>query len=229
MKKLLSIIAILGFVQFSGLMAQDGTYDNRGGLGLKGGLTFSTIGFNNEDAETHKNRFRVGGTAGLGYEFGTEGVFAFELGLMYDLRGTKEEVRLSGGNEIVQKNYLHYISMPANFKFYIGDNFNVHFGPYVAVLAGGKSRFELVNTNGEVIETRDFKITGDDAQDLAGNDYLRKFDAGLQAGIEFISDGGIGIGTNFSKGIVDITRDEHFLGRGYASTTEISVYMIFRL
>lgn len=221
-------MAIIGLISLSGLQAQN--EDNgKGGFGFKGGLTFSTVGFNYEDAETQKNRFRIGGTAGFGYEFATQGTFAFEMDLLYDLRGTKEEVSLLGGNEIVQKNYLHYLAIPANFKFYFGDNFNIHFGPYAAVLAGGKTKYQLIDSNGEVLETRNYKITGEEAQDLAGNDYVRRFDAGLQGGLEFVSDGGIGIGTNFSKGFVDITYDSHALGKGNATTTEISLYMIFRL
>lgn len=224
MKKIIIVLIAIGIFTLPAAQAQN----SKGGPGVKGGLTFSTVGFDNEDAETHKNRFRIGGTAGLTYEFATEGFFAFELAALYDLRGTKEEARLVGGNEIVQRNYLHYISMPANFKFYIGDNFNIHFGPYAAGLVGGKARFELKNTNGEVVKSKDFKIVGDDAQDAQGDNYLRRFDAGLQAGIEFISDKGIGIGSEFSKGIIDITHDDHVLGNGYATTTEINVYMIFK-
>lgn len=228
MKKFIYAIAILSLIGLPGLHAQDDD-NGKGGFGLKGGMTFSTIGFNNEDAMTQKNRFRIGGTAGFGYEWATAGTFAFELELLYDLRGTKEVSELIGGNEIVNKNYLHYISLPSNFKFYIGDNFNIHFGPYVAVLVGGKTRYQLMDSNGEVLETDDYKITGEKAQDLEGDDYLKKIDAGLQAGIEFVSNGGIGIGTNFSKGLVDITHDNHVYGKGYASTTEINLYLIFRL
>lgn len=228
MKKLIYSFVILSLISLTGLHAQ-GDKNGKGGFGIKGGLTFSTIGFNNESAMTHKNRFRVGGTAGFGYEWATRGTFAFEMDLLYDLRGTKEVSRLAGGNEIVQKNYLHYIAFPGNFKFYIGDNFNIHFGPYVAVLAGGKSRFQLMDNSGEVLETRNFRITGDEARDLEGNDYLKRWDAGLQAGLEFVTNSGVGIGTDFSKGLVDITHDNHLLGSGYASTTEISLYVFFRM
>lgn len=228
MKKIIYSIAILSLISLTGLQAQNDD-NGKGGFGIKGGLTFSTVGLEYEDAMEQKNRFRVGGMAGFGYEFATAGTFAFETDLLYDLRGTKEEISLIGNNEIVQKNYLHYLSIPVNFKFYIGDNFNIHFGPYVAALMGGKTKYQLIDGNGEVLETRNFKITGEEAQDNAGNDYVRRFDAGLQAGLEFVSDGGIGIGTNFSKGVVDITYDEHALGKNNATTTEINLYLIFRL
>ncbi|MEZ5002924.1 MAG: porin family protein [Chitinophagales bacterium] len=222
---LFSLLFLAGFTMAN---AQESETNSKGGFGMKGGLTFSTIGFDYEDASTQKNRFRIGGTAGFSYEMATPGFFAFEIGTLYDLRGTKEEINLVNGNEIVQKNYLHYITVPANFKFYIGDNFNIHFGPYVAGLAGGKTKFNLMNNNGEVIETKSYSITGEQAEDLDGDDYLKRVDAGLQAGLEFVSDKGIGVGSRFSKGLVDITNDKHIYGNGNATTTEVNVYMLFR-
>jgi hypothetical protein len=228
-----SILMIL--FGFNTLSAQDDyTYsstddETHGGFGIKGGLAISTIGFNFEDAETHKNRFRLGGTGGFGYETKSSGVFGFEIEALYDLRGTKEVYDLAGGNKVVQKNYLHYIQVPASFKFYIGNNFNINVGPYGAVLVGGKTKYTLFDINDEILESDSYKITGEEAQDGAGNDYLNKFDFGLQAGLEFVSDGGVGVGSKFSKGLADITNDDHLLGGKYASTTEISVYMFFRL
>ncbi len=224
---LTAIICLIFIFGFTTAKAQ--TDKTHGGFGVKGGLTFSTIGFNNEDASSHKNRFRVGGTAGISYEIPTDGFFTFEIDALYDLRGTKEEATLPGGNEITQKNYLHYISFPASFKFYIGDNFNVNFGGYGAALAGGKARYTLRSENGEVVNNKDFKLTGEKAEDINGNTYLKRYDAGLNFGIEFVSDKGIGVGSRFSKGLVDITNDDHLIGNGNATTTEVNLYMIFRL
>lgn len=221
-------ICLVFLFGFTTAKAQSGE-KTKGGFGVKGGVALSTIGFNNEDASEHKNRFRVGGTAGLSYEVPSAGFFAFEIDALYDLRGTKEEATLLGGNEIVQKNYLHYISFPASFKFYIGDNFNLNFGPYAAALAGGKAQYTLYSPSGEVVEEKDFKLTGQKAEDINGNTYLKKFDAGLHFGLEFISDSGIGVGSSFSKGLVDITHDDHIIGNGNATTTELNIYMLFRL
>jgi len=236
MKKLniLSGLTILLFLLgVNPLMAQDGTYytddATHGGFGIKGGLTISTIGFDYESAETHKNRFRLGGTGGFGYETKSSGVFAFEIEALYDLRGTKEVYELAGGNKVVNKNFLHYIQIPASFKFYIGDNFNINVGPYGAALVGGKTKYTLLNADGDEVDSKSYKITGEEAQDAEGNDYLNKFDFGLQAGLEFVSNSGVGVGSKFSKGFADITNDDHLLGDKYASTTEISVYMFFRL
>lgn len=228
MKHFLLLLITIGLLFTPKLNAQEYDTVEKGGFKVKGGITLSTIGFDNEDAETQKNRFRIGGMAGLSYEIAAEKVFGFELGLLYDLRGTKEEAKLIGGNELVQRNYLHYLSIPADFKFYIGDNFNIHFGPYAAVLLGGKTKYTLYNNSGEILEEKDYKITGDDAQDFEGDDYLKRIDAGLQFGVEFITDGGFGVGSNFSKGLVDITNDKHIFGKGNATTTEINIYMLFR-
>jgi hypothetical protein len=235
MKKfnIITVLAIfLALFGVNPLMAQDYSSSSdteHGGFGIKGGLAISTIGFDFETAETHKNRFRLGGTGGFGYETKSSGVFGFEIEALYDLRGTKEVYNLAGGNKVVQKNYLHYIQIPASFKFYIGDNFNVNVGPYGAALVGGKTKYTLFDSNGDEVNSNSYKITGEEAQDADGDDYINRFDFGLQAGLEFVSNGGVGVGTKFSKGLADITNDDHLLGGKYASTTEISVYMFFRL
>ncbi len=211
----------------SPIKAQEGD-TKRGGFQIKGGPAFSTIGFNNEEASEHKNRFRVGGIFGVGYEARTKSFLAFEIEALYDLRGTKEEATLIGGNEIVNKNYLHYVQVPFSLKFYFGDNFNINAGVFGAGLLGGKTRFTLNDKNGNEVESRDYSLTGESAEDANGNDYLNRFDVGLNAGLEFVSDGGVGVGARFSKGLADITNDDHQLGRGYSSTTEVNAYVVFR-
>ena len=100
--KISILFSLLFLAGFTMTYAQEGESNSKGGFGMKGGLTFSTIGFDYEDASTQKNRFRIGGTAGFSYEVATPGFFAFEIGTLYDLRGTKEEINLVNGNEIVQ-------------------------------------------------------------------------------------------------------------------------------
>lgn len=220
----LTSIWTLGFSQ-----TEPDSKSGKGGFGIKGGPTFSTIGFDNEDARTQKNRFRVGGMAGFSYEAATEGSFAFEIDFLYDLRGTKQDAELPNGNELEIKNYLHYAHFPASFKFYIGDNFNIHFGGYASGLMAGKAKETIWSSSGEFVQSSDYSLTNDNAQDVSGNDYLKRVDAGVHGGIEFISNGGFGVGGRFSKGLVDITNDDHVFGSGNARTSEVSIYFIFRL
>lgn len=200
----------------------------KGGFGVKGGLAISTIGLETESAGNQKNRMRLGGTGGISYEVATEKSFAFDVEAIYDLRGTKEEK--NGG--ITYKNYVHYLSMPLSFKFYIGDVFNVNFGGYAGYAIGGKIKGEADSPLGEaalkLFLGEDMQIPYKDLDDSQGDEYLNKLDAGIHAGLEFVSKKGIGVGGRFSKGLVDITNDDHVLGGNNSLTTELSIYGIFR-
>lgn len=224
MKRIFIPIIALIILCNGNLKAQD---KNQGGFGIKGGVTVSTVALKNESASDQKNKFRFGGTAGFGYEIRAKKFFAFEIEAMYDLRGTKEEFRLFG-NSVVRKNYLHYISIPANLKFYFGHNFNIHFGGYIAPLIAGKVKFVARNNSNDIVVENSYSITGDEAKDPEGDEFLKRFDAGLQFGLEFVSNKGMGVGARFSKGLLDVTNDQHFSGNGYSTTTEISLYIIYR-
>ena len=193
-----------------------------GGLGLKGGLNLSTIGSGDEDFSDARNRFRLGGTAGIGYEIATDGTFAFEIEALYSLRGQRQKFEILG-NEATVKDYIHYVYFPASFKFYIGDVFNVHFGGYAGIAMAGKRKIE-----GAGIIDDSYSIFGDQAKDAQGDEYVNRLDGGIHAGVEFIGEKGIGVGTRGSIGLADITNDKHILGNGTARTGEISIYMIFR-
>jgi hypothetical protein len=219
------MLALLSFQQVS---VQAG---GAGGIGIKGGLTISTIGLDSESAETQKNKYRLGGTGGLSYEIATDGPFAFDVELIYDLRGTKivSDVDFFGnnvGNNVFQT-YFHYITVPASFKFYIGDVFNVNFGGYTAFLAGGKAKNVFTPNVGDQV-TSEHKIFDKDLE-IDGEELFNRFDAGIHFGLEFVSTKGFGVGTRFSKGLVNVNNEDHPLVSGRATTTEISVYGIVRL
>lgn len=201
-----------------------------GGIGLKGGLAISTLGNDSEDFSDARARFRLGGTGGLSYEFATPGTFAFDMEFLYDLRGAKNEFE-SGGAEVIAKDYLHYVNFPMALKFYIGDVFNIHFGGYVGVAVAGKRKIEGTLGLGpiEYNDGDEINLFGEDIQDAQGDDYMKRLDGGLLAGIEFVSTKGMGVGSRAYLGLADITNDDHVLGTERAMTAEISIYAIFRL
>jgi hypothetical protein len=203
-----------------------------GGIGIKGGLAISTLGNEDESFKDARARFRLGGTGGLSYEFATDGTFAFDVEMLYDLRGAKQKFSDSG-SEVVIKDYLHYINFPMSLKFYIGDVFNIHFGGYVGVAVAGKRKYEgTINIGGTTFTSdSEHDLFNDVLTDLdpQGDEYLKRFDGGILVGLEFIGEKGIGVGTRGYVGLADITNDDHFLGNKRSSTGEISVYAIFRI
>ncbi len=209
----------------------------KGGFGLKGGMAISTIGVGDESIADQKNRFRYGGTAGFSFEKATEKSFAFDLEVLYDLRGTKTESTFGVLGRSELQTYFHYLSVPISLKFYIKDVFNFHFGGYGAYAMGGKLNFKIYNSVGVVVAENEDNLFDERLEDLEGDSFFKRFDAGVHFGVEFVSKKGIGVGGRLSKGLVDITNDDFDIsfsgtpvlsGGENAHTTEISVYAIFR-
>lgn len=215
-------ILILTITLLSVAGYQESYAGGMGGLGLRGGLAISTIGNQDEDFSTARNRFRLGGTAGVGYEIATDGTFAFEIETLYSLRGQRQKFEVLN-NEVVVKDYLHYLYFPASFKFYIGDIFNIHFGGYAGVALAGKRKID-----GAGVLDGEGSLFGENIQDAQGDELFNRLDGGIFVGTEFIGEKGIGVGARGYMGLADITNDKHLLGDGTARTGEISVYMLFR-
>lgn len=220
---ILTIAVLVGMVGFQSSAMAGGA----GGFGIKGGLAISTIGTGDEDFSSAKNRFRLGGTGGFSYELATEGTFAFEVDLLYDLRGQKQEFDNFLGEGTV-KDYLHYLNLPLSMKFYIGDVFNLHFGGYVGAAIAGTRNIDGEDLLGNTIETKTDLFSADQ-QDAQGDDYLNRIDGGIHFGAEFVSTSGFGVGSRAYIGLADITNDAHQFGNGAARTAEVSVYAIIRI
>lgn len=202
-----------------------------GGFGLKGGLAISTLGTDDESFKDARARFRLGGTGGFSYEIASEGSVAFDMELLYDLRGSKQKFE-SGGADVVVKDFLHYLNVPLSLKFYIGDVFNIHFGGYFGVAVAGVRKIDGDLTLGGVMFEGESKtdLFGDGIKNIdpEKDDYLSRFDGGLHVGVEFVSESGFGVGGRGYIGLADITNDDHILGNRKASTAEISIYAIIR-
>lgn len=211
---------LLSFIGFQSQSFAGGA----GGFGIKGGLAISTIGTANEDFSAARNRFRLGGTGGFSYEVATPGTFAFEVDVLYDLRGTKQEFN-NGLGEGTVKDYVHYVNVPLSMKFYIGDVFNVHFGGYAGVAVAGARKIKGEDLFNNPIDQKSTLFT----EDPQGDKYLNRLDGGLHFGAEFVSTKGMGVGSRAYIGLADITNDKHLLGGGNARTAEVSVYAIFRI
>ncbi len=219
-----SIITIIVFTialcGFNNIATAGGT----GGIGLKVGPNISTFGTSDEDFSEAKNRFGLGVTVGLGYEFATESFFAFELEALYELRGYKQDIEVLNTQIGIAHTFTHFLKFPATAKFYIGDVFNIHVGGFVGVAVGGKILLEGQITN---VLDDEYDLFGSTI-DPQGDDYLNRLDGGIHLGFEFVSQKGFGAGARGYLGLADITNDAHVWGNGVARTGEISLYAIFR-
>ena len=66
-------------------------------------------------------------------------------------------------------------------------------------------------------------------KDINGEYALNRFDAGLNGGVEFISNGGFGVGARFQKGLMDITNKKYIVDDNkWVTNTGIQIYGIIR-
>lgn len=107
---------------------------------VKGGANFgSVIG---EDAPDDKSLF-VGFYLGIAKDFQLSKKIQFQPGMVYSLQGYRW-----GGNI---SNRFHFVQMPLNFMFNIGENGGIMAGPQLCVLTRAVSR--NVDTDGKYIMT----------------------------------------------------------------------------
>lgn len=227
--------------------ARDRDGDNPGGFGIKGGVGLSTISFGDpRDSEVElkndKNTWKLGGLAGISYEARMGRVFALDIEALFTNKGVKRTESFS--NALLDANYelktnLFTIDVPVLAKFYFGDNFNIYAGPYFSYILGAN-----VKTSGSVNGVSQSKESnnwyGNDYKDANGELPLKRYDIGANIGLEFVSNGGFGVGARFQKGFVDLTNDDYrgsitsndgWLPMGdnkFVSNTGIQIYGIFR-
>lgn len=225
--------------------AKDG--DNLGGFGIKGGVGFSTISFGDPkdsgmEFKDSKNSWKIGGLAGVSYEARMGKVFALDIEALFANKGVKRTETFSFLNQngdVSLKTNLFTLDVPVSAKFYFGDNFNIYAGPYFSYILGANVKTSgSWNGNNQSKETNNWY--GDDYKDVNGEYPLKRFDIGANIGLEFVTNGGFGVGARFQKGFVDLTNNDYkgsitendgWLPMGdnkFVSNTGIQIYGIFR-
>jgi hypothetical protein len=206
--------------------AQDNSssdYSDKSGFRLQGGVGISTLYFKNQDDnyDNLKTKIKVGGFAGVGYEKRFGKVFALQPELNYVNKGSKREFTdpPNGGQMSKVKLNMHMLEVPVLAKFYIGDNFNIYVGPAFSFLLGAKNKSTFFNPAGEKIgDDQSVNIMKDKYADADGNHYFNRFDVGLNAGLEFVTNKGFFVGGRIDQGFMDLTNDDY---KGYVGTDAI--------
>jgi hypothetical protein len=121
-------------------------------IGIKGGGNLSNLGTENAVVDKQTR---------AGYHIGFSGsydlaTFGIQPELLYSTQGG--EISLPG---LTYEEQYDYLSIPITLKFYIGSGFNVHFGPYFAILMKATQREtsgtdETVNNIDEFISNTDY-------------------------------------------------------------------------
>jgi hypothetical protein len=182
---------------------------NDGGFGLKGGIGLSSINIDNSSLSDAKNTMKLGGLLGVSYEkrFG-DGRFALDIEGLIANKGSQQKDEVLN-NKVTLKTNIFTVDVPVSAKIYFGDNFNIYAGPYVSYIFGARLKSEVVNSNGNKTTNESDDWFGEEFKDGNGNFPLNRFDAGVNIGLEFVTNKGFGVGARFNQGFMDITNDDY--------------------
>lgn len=196
--KMISLGAMLYFFMGLSTSQAQGNQDSDGPrIGIKGGVNFSTL--YTKDAD--KSKSRTGFNLGLFSKLPITNFLALQPELYFSTKGaevTYNDAFVDGTAEF----NLNYVEVPLLIVVDIADNFNVHFGPYAALLISGKVK------NGSNINLFDFEANIDP------DDY-NKLDAGIAAGAG-IDVGAVSLGARYNIGLTTVGKERSFLGTTYA-------------
>ena len=179
-------------------------------FGIKGGMNFSNL--LSKDAD--KTKILAGFNAGVFLKMPVSRFFAVQPELYYTTKGaevTYNNLLLDGTARFT----YNYIEVPLLLVVNITDNFNVHLGPYAAIMISGKvkneSNINLFNYE-ENIDTQDYN----------------RLDAGLTAGLG-VDFGLFGMGVRYNYGLTKVGKEQTFMGKTYiipdASNTVLNFYL----
>lgn len=181
-------------------------------FGVKGGFNISNLYSDDVDDEN----VLYGFNAGVYANFPVSDMISIQPELFYTTKGSEWEYNnafIDGSSKL----RLDYIQLPVLAKFYIGEHFNVHVGPYAAF---------LVNANVKSENNLDFAEVDEDLD----TDDFEKFDYGLSAGVEFAFDP-LTVGLRYDYGLSEIGKDQDYMGSNFpdAKNSLLNVYLAFKL
>jgi hypothetical protein len=170
LKRVFLVAALTGCL--SAAMAQEQQTTTESSLkpkfGIKGGVNLSNLYVDDVEDENMKVGVNVGVFAKLPVSRG----FSIQPELLYTSKGSKLRYNNIFGDGEYRFN-LNYVELPVLAVFNLGKNFNIHAGPYAALLTSANIK-RLDNESGDV----------DDIADL-DTDNFKRFDYGLVGGVGF--------------------------------------------
>ena len=206
------ISAMSAMMTYSSVSAQETTDVAK--FGIKGGINFSNL----STKEADKDKMLTGFNIGVFAKMPIAHAFAIQPELYYTTKGAQVTYNSTFVNGTAKFN-LNYIEMPLLLVMNVADNFNIHFGPYVAYMINGK----VTNESNATLFNFENNITTED---------YNRFEAGIAAGAGF-DFGAFSLGARYTYGLTKVGKQRTFLGTSYtfpdAQNGVASVYVSFSL
>jgi hypothetical protein len=178
------------------------------GFGLIGGVNIQNINGKNSDGDKLDNGVLTGFHAGININIPVAPDFYFQPGLLYSVKGSKNNFYSSEGTspgDFTTTTKLSYIEMPLNLLFRPklgGGHLLLGFGPYVAYGIGGSENTDLGTVSYERSVKYKSKVTS--LVDLVDNAYYRPFDAGANILFGYEMSMGVFLQLNAQLGLLKI-------------------------
>lgn len=185
MTKILKILTLSIAVSFASCITTELFAQMR--AGVKGGLNVSNLYVDEVDDENARFGFNLGFYG----QILSSDVFAIQPELLFSTKGSKIEY---GGNFFDQtvKYNLSYLDLPVLAVFKLGDDAEIHLGPYVSYLLGAN-----ISHDGDL---------GSGVDDI-DRDHLKSFDYGLSGGVG-LNFGNLQIGARYNYGLAKLEDSE---------------------
>lgn len=175
----------LALLTAAGFLAthEDVQAQSRVRTGIKGGLSASTLQFNEVDFTNRKER--IGFHAGVFTQIPVGSAFAIQPELLYVNKGASTDYRTLGQDSRASFN-LNYIDLPVLATLKLGDAVEIQAGPYASYLLNSN----VSNSGG---------ILGNSAINI-GADQFNRVDYGLAGGLN-IYFGQVLLGVRYTQGL----------------------------
>jgi hypothetical protein len=151
--------------------------------GVKGGLNVSNLYVDDVDDENA----RFGVNLGLFAQILSSDVFAIQPELLFSTKGSKIEYGGSFFDQTVKYN-LSYLDLPVLAVFKLGEDAEIHVGPYIGYLLAAN-----ISHDGDL---------GSGTDDI-DRDHLKSFDYGLSGGFG-LNFGNVQVGARYNYGLAKI-------------------------
>lgn len=207
MTKISKILTVCMVVGFTSGISSDVFGQMR--AGVKGGLNVSNLYVDEVDDENARFGFNVGFYG----QILSSDVFAIQPELLFSTKGSKIEY---GGNFFDQtvKYNLSYLDLPVLAVFKLGEDAEIHVGPYIGYLLGAN-----ISHDGDL---------GSGTDDI-DRDHLKSFDYGLSGGFG-LNFGSLQVGARYNYGLAKLAdSDAAELLIGDSKNSVAQVYVAFNL
>jgi hypothetical protein len=185
MTKILKILTVSIVVSFASCISSESLAQMR--AGVKGGLNVSNLYVDEVDDENARFGFNLGFYG----QILSSDVFAIQPELLFSTKGSKIEY---GGNFFDQtvKYNLSYLDLPVLAVFKLGEDAEIHVGPYISYLLGAN-----ISHDGDL---------GSGVDDI-DRDHLNSFDYGLSGGFG-LNFGAFQVGARYNYGLAKLEDSE---------------------